>query len=108
MEAAPMKALTLGITLFLVASNPSAAQRAGAQPSINGLWDAVIVSNGIEIPFRFEIESTSAGTVASGVLRLEYDHLNTTLEAKLEDGQLVGIYRNNRSNAKPNELRMRR
>jgi len=120
-----MKALTLGITLILVASNPSAAQRAGAQPSINGLWDAVIVSNGIEIPFRFEIESTSAGTqgsffegdrkvgssagrFAAGVLTLEYDHLNTTLEAKLEDGQLVGSYRNNRPNAKPQELRMRR
>src|SRR6185503_14396756 len=103
MEAAPMKALTLGITLFLVASNPSAAQRAGAQPSINGLWDAVIVSNGIEIPFRFKVGS-SAGRFAAGVLTLEYDHLNTTLEAKLEDGQLVGSYRNNRPNAKPQEL----
>jgi thiol-disulfide isomerase/thioredoxin len=125
MEAAPMKALTFGITLFLVASNPSAAERAGAGPSINGLWDAVIVSNGIEIPFRFEIDSnsagthgyffegdrkvgSSAGTFAAGVLTLEYDHLNTTLEAKLEDGQLVGTYRNNRPNAKPQELRMRR
>ena len=120
-----MKVLTLGISLFLVASNPSAAQRAGAPPSINGLWDAVVVSNGIEIPFRFEIDSSSAGTqgfffegdrkvgssagtFADGVLRLEYDHLNTTLEAKLEDGQLVGTYRNNRPNARPQELRMRR
>jgi len=120
-----VKALTLGITLFLVASNPSAAQRAGAPPSIGGLWDAVIVSNGTEIPFRFEIVSgsagtqgfffegdhkvgSSAGTFAGGVLTLEYDHLNTTLEAKLEDGQLVGTYRNNRPNAKPQELRMKR
>src|SRR5690349_15832509 len=78
--------------------------------SIDGLWDATIVSGGTEIPFRFEIATkggdaqgfffegdrkigSTAGTFAGGVLKLEYDFLNTTLELTEKGDELVGTYR---------------
>jgi thiol-disulfide isomerase/thioredoxin len=78
-------------------------------PSVHGRWDAVVVVNDVEIPFRFEIaqeasgvigsffngderiESTSGG-FADGTLTLAYDHYATRLEARLVDGQLEGRY----------------
>ena len=89
------------------------------------MWDATINANGIDIPFRFEIESkgtgaqgfffegdrqigSTSGAFGNGTLKLEYDFLNTTLEARLEGDQLIGTYRNNRPNARPQEVRMRR
>jgi hypothetical protein len=51
---------------------------------------------------------SSSGTFADGVLTLEYDFLNTILEAKFADDQLIGTYRHNRPNARPQEVRMRR
>jgi thiol-disulfide isomerase/thioredoxin len=104
----------------------SPAPVAAAAPSpVTGLWDAIVVSNGIEIPFRFEIAGDGAdvqgfffegdrkvgstsGSFADGMLKLEYDHLNTTLEATLTDGQLVGSYKNKRPNSRPQDIRMRR
>jgi thiol-disulfide isomerase/thioredoxin len=99
----------------------------GAQgrPSINGLWDAVIVTNGTEVPFRFEIATSGAevqgsffegdrkvgstsGTLVDGTLTLDYDFLNTTLELTLTGDQLIGAYRNKRPNARPQDVRMRR
>jgi len=101
---------------------PAAAQ---APANVSGLWEAVIVAGGAEVPFRFEIVSrggtaegfffegdrrigSTSGSFANGVLKLEYDFLNTTLEAKLQDGQLVGTYQNNRAGSRPQEIRMRR
>src|SRR3990170_252043 len=98
---------------------------AAAQTSLSGLWDAVVVVNGVEIPFRYEIAvrgnqaegfffegdrrvGSSSGSFANGVLKIEYEHLNTTLEAHLEGDQLAGTYRNNRPNARPTEFRARR
>src|SRR5262249_43064510 len=106
-------------------SYPSASQPVSAPSAINGLWDAVIVANDVEVPFRFEIASnatepqgfffegdqkvgSTSGTFANGDLTLEYDFLNTVLDVKLEDGQLVGTYRNRRAGAKPQDVRMRR
>ena len=114
-----MKAFLVAATL-LVAS-PSFAQT----PQIAGLWDATIVSNGTDVPFRFEVAvngaaaqgfffegdrkiGSSSGTFAGGVLTLEYDHLNTVLEARLNGDELVGTYRNKRPNARPQDVRMRR
>jgi thiol-disulfide isomerase/thioredoxin len=119
-----VKALVIA-TLLFVSPGPAAAQTADPPSSINGLWDAVIVANGADVPFRFEIVSGSAGTqgfffegdrkvgstsgsFADGVLTLDYDFLNTTLEARLDGGQLVGTYRNKRANARPQDVRMRR
>jgi thiol-disulfide isomerase/thioredoxin len=78
-------------------------------PSIQGRWDAVVVVNDIEIPFRFEIAETASGVIGSffngeeriqstsggftdGTLTLAYDHFATRLEVRLVDGQLEGRY----------------
>jgi peroxiredoxin len=122
-----VKSLLVAAAL-LVASNHPAAVQGVAKPAaaaINGLWDAVIVTNGTEVPFRFEIVSGSAGAqgfffegdrkvgstsgrFADGVLTLDYDFLNTTLQARFDGSQLVGSYTNNRAGAKPQDVRMRR
>ena len=120
-----MKRLVLFAALVVAASVPRIAPRAQAASAIDGLWDAVVVVNEADIPFRFEI--TTSGTEAQGFffegdrkvgstkgsfvdgrLTLEYDFLNTTLEATLNGGALTGAYRNNRPNARPQEVRMRR
>jgi thiol-disulfide isomerase/thioredoxin len=92
---------------------------------IAGLWDAVVVANKVEVPFRFEIAQnggrvegfffegdrrvgSTAGSFENGVVKLEYDFLNTTLEATLEGDQLRGTYRNNRPGARPTEFRAQR
>jgi thiol-disulfide isomerase/thioredoxin len=120
-----MKALLIASTLLIASSVPAARQSVRAPSSISGLWDAVIVTNGANVPFRFEIVSGSTGTqgfffegdrrvgstsgrFADGVLTLDYEFLNTTLEARLDQGQLVGTYRNNRAGAKPQDIRMHR
>ncbi len=91
----------------------------------SGLWDAVIVANNVDVPFRFEIAQneghvegfffegdrkvgSTSGSVENGTLRLDWDFLNTTLEATLEGDELRGTYRNKRVNARPQEFRARR
>ena len=115
---------TVVAAALLLAVAP-AVPRMRAAASINGLWDAVIVSGDAEIPFRFEIATkgtgaqgfffegdrkigSTSGRFADGVLKLEYDFLNTTLELNADGEQLAGTYRNNRPNARPQNVRMRR
>src|SRR5436190_1057659 len=96
---------------FVLTANPTAASK------IDGLWDAVIVSGGgqnspgFEVPFRFEIATSgakaegfffegdrkvgsSSGTFVDGAIKLEFDHLNTTLELALDGDVLKGTYKN--------------
>ena len=97
----------LGISLV---SPPSAFSAS----TIAGLWDAKIVANQLEIPFRFEIAQngnqvqgfffegdrkigSSSGSFSGGHLILEYDILETTLEVTFLDDQFAGTYRFNRS-----------
>ena len=99
--------------------------RAQEHASLDGLWDAVIVAGGAEVPFRFEIATSgpqvhgyffegdrkigsTLGSFAEGVLTLEWDFLNTTLELTQSGEQLTGTYRNNRPNARPQDVKMRR
>jgi thiol-disulfide isomerase/thioredoxin len=120
-----VKRLVLVAALVVAASVPRIAPRAQAASAIDGLWDAVVDVNGADSPFRFEITTSGAeahgfffegdrkigstnGSFVDGVLRLEYDFLNTTLEATLHDGALTGTYRNNRPDARPQDVRMRR
>ncbi len=94
-------------------------------PDITGLWDAVTVANGAEIPFRFEIVQhgrqadgyffegdrkvgSTSGSFADGALKLDYDFLNTTLDATLEGDELRGTYRNTSPNARPREFHAKR
>ena len=108
----------------------SARQGAAGAKAADGLWDATIVTGGatspVNIPFRFEITTkgtdaegfffegdtkvgSSEGTFADGVVKLVFDHLNTTLELKLAGDTLTGGYVNNgRANARPQPVEMRR
>ena len=106
--------------LLLLSALPAASA-----PKISGLWDAVVVVNKADVPFRFEIEQeggqvqgfffegdrkvgSTSGSFENGTLKLEYDFLNTTLEATLDGDALRGTYRNKRTNAKPMEFRAQR
>jgi thiol-disulfide isomerase/thioredoxin len=109
------------LTLAFLAAGCS---RAPAR-TLAGLWDAVIVANNAEVPFRFEIAQneghvqgfffegdrkvgSTSGSLEDGTLRLEYDFLNTTLEATLEGDELRGTYRNKRAGARPQVFRAQR
>ena len=77
--------------------------------SLSGIWDATVVVNDVEIPFRMEL-STNDGRVSGAffngdervrstngrldgsTLTLHFDHYATKLEARWEDGQLKGTY----------------
>ena len=102
-----------------------ATRPAFSATNIVGLWDAKIVANQLEIPFRFEIAQTgnqvqgfffegdrkivsSGGSFANGHLILEYDILETTLELTFLDDQFAGTYRFHRSNGPPLLIRGRR
>jgi thiol-disulfide isomerase/thioredoxin len=76
---------------------------------IRGLWDATVTVNNLDIPFRIEfrqdgkalraaffngeerVESTS-GQFADGQLDFSWAHYATRLEARVENGELVGRY----------------
>jgi len=77
--------------------------------SLAGLWDAAVVVNGLEIPFRFEIGgggsaitgsffngdekvTSTGGKFENGTLTLNFDHYATQLEAGLVNGRLAGVY----------------
>lgn len=96
------------IVIFALALAAPALTRAQA-PSLAGLWDAAVVVNGLEIPFRFEIGgdgtaingsffngdekvSSTGGKFESGAVTLNFDHYATAVEASLVNGRLAGIY----------------
>ena len=53
--------LLLTLAVALVVATPAVAQT-----NLSGLWDAVVVTNGGEIPFRYEI--AVRGNQAAGLL----------------------------------------
>jgi thiol-disulfide isomerase/thioredoxin len=82
---------------------------ASDRSSIEGRWDAIVVVNDVEIPFRFDIARDGSGVVGSffngdeairstngtfadAALALAYDHYAARLEARLVDGRLEGQY----------------
>ena len=109
------------VSAFLLTALPVAS----AAGTITGRWDAVVVANKVEVPFRFEIAQNGAqvqgfffegdrkigstsGTFANGILQLDYDFLNTTLQATLDGDKLQGTYRNHGPKAVPMEFRAQR
>jgi thiol-disulfide isomerase/thioredoxin len=108
---------------LLVAAQLGPAPRAAS--GIDGLWEATVVANGVDIPFRFEIATkgteaqgfffegdqkvgSTSGRFTDGVLALDYDFLNTTMSLTLDGDQLKGTYINKRANAKPQDVRAHR
>ena len=78
--------------------------------SLNGLWDATVVVNNVDVPFRLralrepdrrsrgsffngdEKVTSTTGSFENGALVLSFDEYETKLEATLEDGTLEGQY----------------
>ena len=93
----------LGLTL-LAASLSATAER------VDGLWDASIEVNGVEVPFRLEISTggtdassyffngnekvnpSTRGSFRDGNLHLEFASYATELTASLKDGAFTGAY----------------
>ena len=79
-------------------------------PKIAGLWDATVIVNSVEIPFRFEIGDASAkkasgaffngeervlstgGTFDGSALTLEFAHYAAKLSATYDRGEFNGTY----------------
>lgn len=102
-----MKALKVALFAAVLAVPLIASAQNPASPT--GLWDAAVVVNGLEIPFRFEIAGNGAavkgwffngdekvestgGTFENGSLVLNFDHYATSLAAALVNGRLAGTY----------------
>lgn len=88
---------------------------------VDGRWDAAVLANGVAVPFRFEI--TTSGSQATGSffdgnrrvastsgqfkdrrLTVDYDFLNTVLDASFDGRELHGTYTNRRPGARPMEF----
>ncbi len=97
------------LATLLVAIAPAAWAQSSAAPSLAGLWDATITFNGQDIPFRLQIAGdgsnlqgwlfngkdrvvASSASFQDGSLVLNFDSYAAKLEAKLQDGALVGQY----------------
>ena len=100
-----MKRLLVGLLAAVLM--PIAARAQATSPA--GLWDAAVVVNGLEIPFRFEINGdgtnvsgwffngdekvlSTGGKFENGSLVLNFDHYATAVEASLVNGRLAGTY----------------
>ena len=98
---------SLAVLLAAFVAVPILARAQTEAPT--GLWDAAVVVNGLEIPFRFEIAGTGSqisgwffngdekvlstgGKYENGSLVLNFDHYATAVEATLVNGRLAGTY----------------
>jgi thiol-disulfide isomerase/thioredoxin len=95
-------AITLGSQALLASSSALALQ------NIDGRWDAALIDNGPEVPFRLDIsgsgptlkgtfydgfhpyDATTSATFKDGKLVLKAEHYLTTISATLKNGELVG------------------
>jgi thiol-disulfide isomerase/thioredoxin len=76
---------------------------------IDGRWDAAVTVNGVEVPFRFDVDektsgvsgsffngdrriTSTSGKLENGVLDLAFDQYGARLTASYADGQLTGRY----------------
>jgi len=100
--------LSVAIGAVVMAATVAQPARAAAQ-SLAGLWDATVVVQKNEIPFRFEIAgegsaikgsffngdekvTSTTGSFENGALTLSFDEYGTKVEATLKDGRLEGQY----------------
>ncbi len=92
--------VTLGVTV--------SAYAADTTPPL-GRWDAIVVVNGIDVPFRFDIAAakkgvsgsfvnadqkitSTSGTFDNDVMTLRFAQYASTLHATYRDGRLEGTY----------------
>jgi thiol-disulfide isomerase/thioredoxin len=104
-----LRATFLGLCLLVRA--------VAAAQSVDGRWDAAVLADGVAVPFRFEITTQGAvatgsffdgdrrvastsGRFENGRLTLDYDFLNTVLDAAFDGRELHGTYRNRRPNSR--------
>jgi thiol-disulfide isomerase/thioredoxin len=97
------------VAALLFAIAPAALVSSANGQSIAGLWDATITFNGASIPFRLQIagdgsslrgwlfngdqkEVANGANFKDGTLTLDFDSYAAKLEAKLQNGELVGQY----------------
>jgi thiol-disulfide isomerase/thioredoxin len=97
------------LAALLLAIAPVALAQSTTTQSLAGLWDATISFNGQDIPFRLQIAGdgsnvqgwlfngedkviASSGSFQNGSLVLNFDSYAAKLEAKLQNGALVGQY----------------
>jgi thiol-disulfide isomerase/thioredoxin len=102
-----VKTKFLAALLFAIA--PAALVQTATAQSLAGLWDAAITFNGAAIPFRLQIAGDGSNiqgwlfngedkvvaaraSYQEGTLVLDFDSYAAKLEAKLQDGMLVGQY----------------
>src|SRR5688500_1581627 len=78
--------LLTALVIPIAARAPAFAQGAGEAGSLAGLWDAAVVVNGLEIPFRFEIAG-SGSNVSGWFFNGEEKVLSTG--GKFENGSLA-------------------
>jgi hypothetical protein len=96
------RALTLSLLLF-------AGSLLNAAPALPTLWDATVVVNDVEIPFRFEVKNTNgtvsgvffngdervsptSGSFENGALRLDFAYYATRLDAQWGGKTPTGTY----------------
>ena len=107
---AVLLAALVAVPIATRAQAPASAKGYGeAGQAPNGLWDAAVIVNGLEIPFRFEVAGSGSqasgwffngdekvlstgGTYENGTLVLNFDHYATSVEATLVNGRLAGTY----------------
>ena len=95
--------------LFAIAPAALVVPVSAQSPSVAGLWDATITFNGSAIPFRLQVagegsnlrgwlfngaqkEVAASASFHDGTLVLNFESYAAKLEAKLENGELVGTY----------------
>ena len=103
-----MKTKVSGLVVAVLIALVSLPAPARAQ-SLNGLWDATVIVNNVEIPFRLELAgngsaakgsffngdekvTSTTGSFENSALVLSFDEYETKLEATLKDGRLEGQY----------------
>ena len=111
--------------LFLVAVLSLTVARGASAQNAAGLWNAIVVANNVDVPFRYEVSvngtkaegaffegdrkiMSTSGTFEQGHLVIEYDHLNTVLDVQVEGDTFRGTYVNRRPNSRPQEIRATR
>jgi thiol-disulfide isomerase/thioredoxin len=105
-----MKKLTWNIALssLLIAAAASVPAKETASSPIAGRWDAALLNNGPDIPFRLDIsgsgptlkgtfydgfkpyDATTSASFKDGQLILNAEHYLTTITANLKNGELTG------------------